>query len=274
MILVRSADDIVVGFEHEADAQHFREAMHERLQEFALSRHPDKTRLIEFGRRAAASRARAWQAGDLRVPGLYLHLWQDAPRALPDPSPDPSEDPPRPHADEAPGDQGGAATADAPAHSPAGAVAEAGRHRLLPPTMPWRPTVVPWRRSATPSSPSGDARCGDAARRTARRGTGSLQSPTTGSRSRAFFTPGRSSALPSDTQGGSRMPEWDPSGSVRGALSNERPYRDSVWWTGSGLQSLRHVGSPFVVDREKIAPDRELASPPGPGSSCAARAVG
>jgi len=58
MILVRYADDIVVGFEHEADAQRFREAMRERLQEFALSLHPDKTRLIEFGRRAAANRAR------------------------------------------------------------------------------------------------------------------------------------------------------------------------------------------------------------------------
>ena len=58
MILVRYADDIVVGFEHEADAQRFWEALRERLQEFALSLHPDKTRLIEFGRRAAANRAR------------------------------------------------------------------------------------------------------------------------------------------------------------------------------------------------------------------------
>src|SRR5215208_6683447 len=58
MILVRYADDIVVGFEHEADAQRFWEARRERLQEFALSLHPDKTRLIEFGRRAAANRAR------------------------------------------------------------------------------------------------------------------------------------------------------------------------------------------------------------------------
>jgi hypothetical protein len=32
--------------------------------------------------------------------------------------------------------------------------------------------------------------------------------------------------LPSHTQGGSRMPELGPYGSVRGALSNERPYRD------------------------------------------------
>jgi RNA-directed DNA polymerase len=39
MILMRYADDIVVGFEHEADAQRFWEAMRERLQEFALSLH-------------------------------------------------------------------------------------------------------------------------------------------------------------------------------------------------------------------------------------------
>ena len=58
MIIVRYADDIVVGFEREDDAQHLWDAMSERLGEFALSLHPDKTRLIEFGRFAAANRAR------------------------------------------------------------------------------------------------------------------------------------------------------------------------------------------------------------------------
>jgi RNA-directed DNA polymerase len=58
MIIVRYADDIIVGFQHEADARRFREAMRERLGEFALSLHPDKTRLIEFGRLAAANRER------------------------------------------------------------------------------------------------------------------------------------------------------------------------------------------------------------------------
>ncbi len=57
MILVRYADDIVVGFEHEADAQRFWEAMRDRLREFSLSLHPEKTRLIEFGRYAATRRA-------------------------------------------------------------------------------------------------------------------------------------------------------------------------------------------------------------------------
>jgi len=58
VIIVRYADDIVVGFEHEADAQRFWDAMQKRFEEFALSLHPDKTRLIEFGRHAAVRRAR------------------------------------------------------------------------------------------------------------------------------------------------------------------------------------------------------------------------
>jgi RNA-directed DNA polymerase len=58
MIIVRYADDIVVGFEHETDARRFWEALRARLEGFALSLHPDKTRLIEFGRFAAANRER------------------------------------------------------------------------------------------------------------------------------------------------------------------------------------------------------------------------
>ena len=80
MIIVRYADDIVVGFEHEADARRFLDAMRARLEEFALSLHPEKTRLIEFGRsRGGPTRAaRARQTGDLQLPGLHLHLRQVA----------------------------------------------------------------------------------------------------------------------------------------------------------------------------------------------------
>jgi len=56
MIIVRYADDCVLGFEHEAEARRFLDALRTRLQEFSLSLHPDKTRLIEFGRHAAAQR--------------------------------------------------------------------------------------------------------------------------------------------------------------------------------------------------------------------------
>lgn len=58
MIIVRYADDIVVGFQYQADARRFRDMMRDRLQEFALQLHPAKTRLIEFGRFAAATRKR------------------------------------------------------------------------------------------------------------------------------------------------------------------------------------------------------------------------
>jgi RNA-directed DNA polymerase len=58
MIIVRYADDIIIGFEHETDARRFWDAMRERLAEYSLSLHPDKTRLIEFGRFAAVRRAR------------------------------------------------------------------------------------------------------------------------------------------------------------------------------------------------------------------------
>ena len=56
MIMVRYADDIVVGFQHEDEARCFWKAMRERLRAFSLSLHPDKTRLIEFGRFAARNR--------------------------------------------------------------------------------------------------------------------------------------------------------------------------------------------------------------------------
>jgi RNA-directed DNA polymerase len=58
MIIVRYADDFIVGFQHESDARRFLDALRERLGEFALSLHSEKTRLIEFGRFAAKNRKR------------------------------------------------------------------------------------------------------------------------------------------------------------------------------------------------------------------------
>jgi len=60
-IVVRYADDIVIGFEHEADARACLEALDKRLQTFGLNLHPKKTRLIEFGRGSASRRERAGQ---------------------------------------------------------------------------------------------------------------------------------------------------------------------------------------------------------------------
>jgi hypothetical protein len=58
MIVVRYADDIVLGFQHEADAKRFLAEMRQRLEKFSLSLHPEKTRLIEFGRFATENRKR------------------------------------------------------------------------------------------------------------------------------------------------------------------------------------------------------------------------
>src|SRR6201987_3346163 len=58
MIIVRYADDFIIGFQHENDARRFLDEMRNRLQEFALSLNPEKTRLIEFGRFATERGAR------------------------------------------------------------------------------------------------------------------------------------------------------------------------------------------------------------------------
>lgn len=56
VIIVRYADDIVVGFQYRSDAEQFQQEMTERLGRFKLELHADKTRLIEFGRFAADNR--------------------------------------------------------------------------------------------------------------------------------------------------------------------------------------------------------------------------
>jgi group II intron reverse transcriptase/maturase len=56
VIIVRWADDFIVGFEHQEDALRFLADLRERFAKFGLELHPDKTRLIEFGRHAARRR--------------------------------------------------------------------------------------------------------------------------------------------------------------------------------------------------------------------------
>jgi RNA-directed DNA polymerase len=56
VIIVRYADDAVLGFEHRHEAERFLEQLRERVGKFGLELHPDKTRLMEFGRFAAANR--------------------------------------------------------------------------------------------------------------------------------------------------------------------------------------------------------------------------
>jgi group II intron reverse transcriptase/maturase len=61
VIIVRYADDYIVGFEHQRDAQQFLSHLRQRLAGFGLELAPEKTRLIEFGRFAARDRARRGQ---------------------------------------------------------------------------------------------------------------------------------------------------------------------------------------------------------------------
>jgi len=56
VIIVRWADDFVMGFQHRHEAEQFLKELQDRMSKFGLSLHPDKTRLIEFGRFAAENR--------------------------------------------------------------------------------------------------------------------------------------------------------------------------------------------------------------------------
>jgi len=56
MVIVRYLDDFIVGFQSRKDAEQFLIALRERLGQFGLTLHPDKTRLLEFGRYAAQNR--------------------------------------------------------------------------------------------------------------------------------------------------------------------------------------------------------------------------
>ncbi len=71
VIVVRYADDFVLGFQHGDDARRCLEELHARLEHFRLELHPDKTRLIEFGRFAAENRQRR---GDRGAPDTFDFL--------------------------------------------------------------------------------------------------------------------------------------------------------------------------------------------------------
>ena len=70
VVIVRYADDIIMGFEHKAEAEQFRKELESRLSEFGLQLHPDKTRLIGFGRSAAHGHRR----GGKGKPGTFDFL--------------------------------------------------------------------------------------------------------------------------------------------------------------------------------------------------------
>ena len=77
VIIVRYADDLVVGFQHRTEAERFLQEFRERLAKFGLELHPDKTRLIEFGRFAARDRKQRGEGKPetFTFPGLHPLLW-------------------------------------------------------------------------------------------------------------------------------------------------------------------------------------------------------
>jgi len=101
MIIVRYADDFIVGFQHEGDARRFLDELRNRLEEYALSLHPEKTRLIEFGRFAAQNRKSDAGSASRRpsLPGLHFICGKCAG------SSDPKEDSTRSTAEQAQGDR-------------------------------------------------------------------------------------------------------------------------------------------------------------------------
>ena len=170
MIIVRYADDFIVGFQHESDARRLLDEMRERLAEVCADTAPreDPAHRVRAlcGGTPPATRAR--QAGDLQLPGLHLHLRQISPGQIPDHK----ENPERPHAGEAQDDQRGDVAAHAPADPSSGEMAEVGRHAATSTTTQCRPMRGTGRVPATMSSTSGGVCSGDAARRTASPGNG------------------------------------------------------------------------------------------------------
>jgi group II intron reverse transcriptase/maturase len=220
MMIVRYADDIVVGFAHEVDARRFWDAMRKRFEEFALSLHPEKTRLIGSVAKRWTGAASAGSAN--RRPSIS---WASPTSA----------DAHVMASSSLRGNPGvtacGASSRRSRRRCDSGCTSRspnrgAGWRRLseaISPITPCRPTRRRSEHSAITWLTSGDVRCRDAASEVGSPGSGSSGSLTTGSPSRKSFIHGHSSALPSDTRGRSRMPELGSYGSVRGAAGNSRP---------------------------------------------------
>src|SRR5271155_3159056 len=84
VIVVRFADDIVLGFEYQSEAEQCWQELAQRLRKFGLELHPDKTRLLELGRYAAENRQRRGQGKPetFDISWLHAYLREDQRRAL------------------------------------------------------------------------------------------------------------------------------------------------------------------------------------------------
>jgi RNA-directed DNA polymerase len=169
MIIVRYADDFIIGFQHERDAQRFMDELRKRLGEFALSLHPEKTRLIEFGRFAAERRKRRGlgKPDTFNFVGFTFICGKPA-RANSRSSGRPEGIACGRSCGSSRRRCGGACTS----RSPNKGNGWGGSSAATSTTTPCRPTDKHWPRSGTMSPTSGGARCGVVARRTGARGHG------------------------------------------------------------------------------------------------------
>jgi group II intron reverse transcriptase/maturase len=260
MIMVRYADDLVVGFQHAHDARRFWDAMRVRLREFSLSLHPEKTRLIEFGRFAAQNCTRRGRSkpetfeflgfalicdksrrGDFRIRrksrrdrmrAKFREVKEELRRRMHRPIPETGKwlgqimHRPIPETGKWLGQivAGYFAYHAVPTNSPA---LSAFRYHVL----------VLWHRQLCRRSQRARVLWAQMAHL-----ADAVSSP-----SRVSSIRGPVCGLPSPTRGRSRVPELGLLGSVRGALRNERPYRE---------QSLRRLPGPCSADRLRLGPKR------------------
>jgi len=128
VIVVRYADDSVVGFKYQAEADRFLEDLRERLRKFGLELHPDKTRRIEFAVcRTGPGTKRGREARDVRLSGIHAHQRENPERALHREAPDGRQA----DASEAAGYPAATPCAYARPGGANGRVAQVGRARLL-----------------------------------------------------------------------------------------------------------------------------------------------
>ncbi len=129
VIVIRYADDNVLGFQHQTEADRFLEDFRERLGKFGLELHPDKTRRIEFGRvcRTAPETKRGRQARNVRLSGFHAHQRDDPEGVLYRKAPDVRQT----YEGETAADQAATSLAYAPPGGANGRVAQIGRERLL-----------------------------------------------------------------------------------------------------------------------------------------------
>src|SRR3984893_11774148 len=231
MIMVRYADDTVVGFQHENDARRFPDAMRDRLREFSLSLHPEKTRLIEFGRFAAQNCKRRGRSKPETFKFLGFVLICDKSR----------------RGDfrirrKSRRDRMCAKLRE---------IKEGLRHRMhrpIPETGKWLAQIVAgyFAYHAVPTNSSALSAFRYHVlvlwhRQLCRRSQRARVLWTRMTKLADEFLPprrescilGRVCASPSDTRGRSRVPELGSLGTVRGALGNERPYRERGYMTTS-----------------------------------------